>query len=215
MRRSRPPRPKERKTGNHQYPRGNSPPSRKTANASPQASETAVNQAAETTLRRPQKRVEESGPEPRDKEDRRTSRPTRRGYRRLKRRPSHLPPGETPRRWRSGQHPPHPKVEADDDELQTGEAHPLQKTATPQDEASGQNPRKSHQYAHLQAHAWNGKEKCQLGHPQTNLWKSDSASPDDAKSCQKKETFLWSALSTSVGPITRRPTATPARAGTP
>ena len=39
--------------------------------------------------------------------------------------------------------------------------------------------------------------------------------PDDAKSCQKKETFLWSAQSTSVGPITRRPTATPARAGYP
>ena len=37
--------------------------------------------------------------------------------------------------------------------------------------------------------------------------------PDDAKSGQKKETFPWSALSTSVGPITRRPTATPARAG--
>ena len=37
--------------------------------------------------------------------------------------------------------------------------------------------------------------------------------PDDAKSGQKKETFPWSAPSTSVGPITRRPTATPARAG--
>ena len=101
MRRSRPPRPKERKTGNHQYPRGNPPPSRKTANVSPQASETAVNQAVGTTLRRPkkrsaQKRVEESGPEPRDEEDRRTSQPTRRGHRRLKCRPSHLPPGENP-----------------------------------------------------------------------------------------------------------------------
>ena len=91
----------------------------------------------------------------------------------------------------------------------------MQKTATPQNEASGQNPRKSYQYAHLQAHAWNGKEKRQNSHPQTNLWKSDSASPDDAKSCQKKETFPWSALSTSVGPITGRPTATPARAGYP
>ena len=39
--------------------------------------------------------------------------------------------------------------------------------------------------------------------------------PDDAKSGQKKETVPWSALSTSVGPITRRPTATPARAGDP
>ena len=39
--------------------------------------------------------------------------------------------------------------------------------------------------------------------------------PDDAKSGQKKETFPRSALSTSVGPITRRPTATPARAGDP
>ena len=68
---------------------------------------------------------------------------------------------------------------------------------------------------HLQAHAWNGKEKRQLSHPQTNLWKSDSASPDDVKSLQKKETFLWSAQSTSVGPNTRRPTATPARAGYP
>ena len=53
----------------------------------------------------------------------------------------------------------------------------MQKTATPQNEASGQNPRKSYQYAHLQAHAWNGKEKRQISHPQTNLWKSDSASP--------------------------------------
>ena len=61
MKRSRPPRPKERKTGNHQYPRGNPPPSRKTANASPQASETAVNQAAETTLRRPNKGAPRSG----------------------------------------------------------------------------------------------------------------------------------------------------------
>ena len=39
--------------------------------------------------------------------------------------------------------------------------------------------------------------------------------PDDAKSGQKKETFPWSAPSTSVGPITRQPTATPARAGDP
>ena len=45
MRRSRPPPPKERKTGNRQYPRGNPPPPRRTANASPQASETAVNQS--------------------------------------------------------------------------------------------------------------------------------------------------------------------------
>ena len=45
MRRSQPPPPKERKTGNHQYPRGNPPPPRRTANASPQASETAVNQS--------------------------------------------------------------------------------------------------------------------------------------------------------------------------
>ena len=45
MRRSRPPPPKERKTGNPQYPRGNPPPPRRTANASPQASETAVNQS--------------------------------------------------------------------------------------------------------------------------------------------------------------------------
>ena len=61
MRRSRPPRPKERKTGNHQYPRGNPPPSRKTANASPQASETAVNQAVGTTLRCPNKGAPRSG----------------------------------------------------------------------------------------------------------------------------------------------------------
>ena len=45
MRRSRPPPLKERKTGNHQYPRGNPSPPRRTANASPQASETAVNQS--------------------------------------------------------------------------------------------------------------------------------------------------------------------------
>ena len=45
MRRSQPPPPKERKTGNHQYQRGNPPPPRRTANASPQASETAVNQS--------------------------------------------------------------------------------------------------------------------------------------------------------------------------
>ena len=61
MRRSRPPRPKERKTGNHQYPRGNPPPTRKTANISPQASETAVNQAVGTTLRRPKKGAPRSG----------------------------------------------------------------------------------------------------------------------------------------------------------
>ena len=92
MRRSRPPRPKERKTGNHQYPRGNPPPHGRPPNASPWASETAVNPAAGT--RSAQKRVEESGPGPRDEEDRRTSRPTRRGHRRLQRRPSHLTPGE-------------------------------------------------------------------------------------------------------------------------
>ena len=101
MRRSRPPRPKERKTGNHQYPRGNPPPHGRPPNASPWASETAVNPAAGTTLRRPNKGAPRSGwkktgPEPRDKEDRRTSRPTRRGQRRLKRRPSHLTPGENP-----------------------------------------------------------------------------------------------------------------------
>ena len=88
MRRSRPPRPKERKTGNHQYPRGNPPPHGGPPNASPWASETAVNPAAGTTLRRPNKGAPRSGwkktgPEPRDEEDRRTSRPTRRGHRRL------------------------------------------------------------------------------------------------------------------------------------
>ena len=40
--------------------------------------------------------MEESGPEPRYEEDRQTSPPTRRGHRRLKRRPSHLTPGENP-----------------------------------------------------------------------------------------------------------------------
>ena len=42
-RRSRPPHPKEGKTGDHQYPRGNPPPQRKTAVASPKAREIAVN----------------------------------------------------------------------------------------------------------------------------------------------------------------------------
>ena len=72
-----------------------------------------------------------------------------------------------------------------DDELQTGQAFPLQKTA------SGQNPRKNHQYAHLHAHAWIKEEKRQLDLPQTNPRKSDSASPDDVKSVQKKETSFW------------------------
>ena len=61
MRRSRPPRPKERKTGNHQYPRGNPPPHGRPPNASPWASETAVNPAAGTTLRRPNKGAPRSG----------------------------------------------------------------------------------------------------------------------------------------------------------
>ena len=42
MRRSRPPHPKEGKTGDHQYPRVNQPPQRKTAVASPKAREIAV-----------------------------------------------------------------------------------------------------------------------------------------------------------------------------
>ena len=37
------PLPKERKTGDHQYPRGNPPLPEMTANASPKARETAVN----------------------------------------------------------------------------------------------------------------------------------------------------------------------------
>ena len=45
-RRSRPPHPKERKTGDHQYPRGKRPLPQKTANASPQARETAVNRTS-------------------------------------------------------------------------------------------------------------------------------------------------------------------------
>ena len=61
MRRSRPPRPKERKTGNQQYPRGNPPPHGRPPNASPWASETAVNPAAGTTLRRPNKGEPRSG----------------------------------------------------------------------------------------------------------------------------------------------------------
>ena len=43
MRWRRPPHPKEGKTGDHQYPRGNPTPLQKTANASPRAGETAVN----------------------------------------------------------------------------------------------------------------------------------------------------------------------------
>ena len=74
-----------------------------------------------------------------------------------------------------------PKAPATDDELQTGQALPLQKTA------SGQNPRKNHQYAH----AWIEEEKRQLDLPQTNPRKNDSASPDDVKSVQKKETSFW------------------------
>ena len=42
MRRRRPPLPKEGKTGDHPYPRVNSPPQRKTAAASPKAREIAV-----------------------------------------------------------------------------------------------------------------------------------------------------------------------------
>ena len=61
MRRSRHPRPKERKTGNHQYPGGNPPPHGRPPNASPWASETAVNLAAGTTLRRPNKGAPGSG----------------------------------------------------------------------------------------------------------------------------------------------------------
>ena len=61
MKRSRPPRPKERKTGNHQYPRGKPPPHGRPPNASPWASETAVNPAAGTTLRRPNKGAPRSG----------------------------------------------------------------------------------------------------------------------------------------------------------
>ena len=61
MRRSRPPRPKERKTGNHQYPRGKPPPHGRPPNASPWASETAVNPAAGTTLRRPNNGAPRSG----------------------------------------------------------------------------------------------------------------------------------------------------------
>ena len=72
-----------------------------------------------------------------------------------------------------------------DDELQTGQALPLQKTA------SGQNPRQSHQHAHLHAHVWLEEEKRKLGHPQTNPRKSDSVSPDDEKSVQEKETSSW------------------------
>ena len=87
--------------------------------------------------------MEETGPEPRDEEDRRTSRPTRRGYRRLKT-PSKPPHARrNPAKVEEPQHPPHPKAEADDNALQTGQAQPLQKTATPQNEASGQNPRRA------------------------------------------------------------------------
>ena len=101
MRRSRPPRPKERKTGNQQYPRGNPPPHGRPPNASPWASETAVNPAARTTLRRPNKGAPRSGWKNPDQnpETRRTGElPDRReeaiGDR--KRRPSHLTPGENP-----------------------------------------------------------------------------------------------------------------------
>ena len=47
MRRSHPPHPKEEKTGDHQYPRGNPPPQQKTATLSPKARETAVNRRRE------------------------------------------------------------------------------------------------------------------------------------------------------------------------
>ena len=47
MRRHRPPHPKEGKTGDHQYPRGNPPPPQKTAITSPKARERAVNRRSE------------------------------------------------------------------------------------------------------------------------------------------------------------------------
>ena len=181
MRRSRHPRPKERKTGNHQYPCGNPPPHGRPPNASPGASETAVNLAAGTTLRRPNKGAPGSGwknPDQNlDEEDRRTSRPTRRGYRRLKSRPSPLTPGETPRRQRSRQHPPHPKVEADEDALQTGISSTLAEDRDAPERGERTKSQEELPVCAPQAHAWNGKEKRQISHPQTNLWKSDSASP--------------------------------------
>ena len=60
MRRSRSLRPKARKNG-PSIPEWQPATARKTANASPQASETAVNQAAGTTLRRPNKGAPRSG----------------------------------------------------------------------------------------------------------------------------------------------------------
>ena len=57
--------------------------------------------------------------------------------------------------------------------------------------ADGHNPRWNHQHAHLHAHVWLEEKKRQLAHPQTNPRKSDSASPDDAKSVQEKETSSW------------------------
>ena len=187
MRRSRPPRPKERKTGNHQYPRGNPPPHGRPPNASPWASETAVNPAAGTTLRRPNKGAPRSGwknpdQNPETKRTGETSRPTRRGHRRLK-----TPPK-----------PPHARRNpAKVEELSTS-ATPegrggrrrapdwLSSTLAEDRDAPGRGERSKSQeelpVCAPQAHVWNGKEKCQLGQPQTNLWKSDSASSDDAKS---------------------------------
>ena len=60
MRRSRSLRPKARKNG-PSIPAWQPATARKTANASPQASETAVNQTAGTTLRRPNKGAPRSG----------------------------------------------------------------------------------------------------------------------------------------------------------
>ena len=218
MRRSRHPRPKERKTGNHQYPCGNPPPHGRPPNASPGASETAVNLAAGTTLRRPNKGAPGSGwknPDQNlDEEDRRTSRPTRRGYRRLKSRPSPLTPGETPRRERSRQHPPTP--EGRGGRRRAPDWHklnPCRRPRRPRTRRADKIPGRATSMRTSKRMPGTGRRSDRSVIHRRNCGRATAPPPDDAKSGQKKETFPWSALSTSVGPITRRPTATPARAG--
>ena len=142
MRRSRPPRPKERKTGNHQYPRGNPPLHGRPPKRQPVGKRDSSQPAAGTTLRRPNKGAPRSGWKKPDQnlETRRT------GEKRLQ--TTETPPKppharRNPAKVEKPQHPTHPKAEADDNALQTGQAQPLQKTATPQNEASGQNPRRA------------------------------------------------------------------------
>ena len=197
MRRSRSQRPKARKNG-PSIPTWQPATARKTANASAQASETAVNQEAGTTLRRPTEGAPRSGWKNlvQNLETRRTGElPDRREEAIGDGKATQATSRQTNSREGRGAIPNRHTRRS---RRSTNAPDRLRSSLAEDRDAPGRGERsKSQEEPPVRAPpsaCLDREGEASVRSTSANLRKSDSAIPDDAKSRQKKETYIWRTL---------------------